>query len=215
VTRDLVVLGSGDPAALGRCGPVFVGFARSWHDLGPFGNGTKVKLLANLLVVVHNLAAETLLLAKRAGLDPVAVLPVLADGAGGSRMLEVRGPAMVAGSYEPAAMRVQLFKKDLDLIEAFAREHQSPTPLLEASARWYLEALDQGRAEQDTACLLAVLEAVPIAARLELSRAGHRDLPRQYVAAAHPEVAGRPDVQATELEDEEHLRRPTTDAPNG
>jgi hypothetical protein len=51
--------------------------------------------------------------------------------------------------------------------------------------------------------------------RLELSRARHRDLPRQAVAAADSKVAGRPDVQATELEHEKHLGRRGTEYPNG
>lgn len=159
--KDLVVLGSGGPEALRRCAPVFDAFARSWHDLGAFGNGSKLKYLANLLVTIHNLAAaEALMLAKRAGLDPAAVLPVLADGAGTSRMLEVRGPAMATGEYEPAAMRVELFQKDIDIIAAFARDCRAPTPLFAASTQYYLAALAQGRGGQDTACLLAVLEAM-------------------------------------------------------
>jgi 3-hydroxyisobutyrate dehydrogenase-like beta-hydroxyacid dehydrogenase len=157
--KDLVVLASGDPEALRRCQPILATFARSWHDLGAFGNGSKLKFLANLLVTIHNLAAaEAILLAKRAGLDPGEALTVLTDGAGSSRMLEMRGPAMVTGSYEPAAMRVELYQKDIDLIAAFARDHRAPTPLFSTSAQYYLAALAQGRAAQDTACLLAVLE---------------------------------------------------------
>jgi len=161
---DLVVLGSGDPAALRRCEPVFRAFARSWYDLGAFGNGSKVKFLANLLVAVHNLAAaEALSLARRAGLDLAVVLPVLADGAGTSRMLELRGPLMVTGDYGDAAMRVELWLKDVGLIGAFAREHGAPTPLFDAAAPYYHAALAQGRGAQDTACVLAVLEQLSAA----------------------------------------------------
>ena len=160
-TRDLVVLVSGDDAeAKAAAGPVLDAFARARYDIGEFGNGTKLKLVANLLVAIHNLAAaEALLLARQAGLDPDLALRVLADGAGGSRMLGVRGPAMLAGEYEPAAMRVALFGKDIDIIEAFARGTGVPTPLFSASTGWYREALEQGRADQDTACVFAVLES--------------------------------------------------------
>jgi L-threonate 2-dehydrogenase len=158
--KDLVFFVSGDDAeAKRRVGAVLDAFARSRHDLGEFGNGTRMKIVANLLVTIHNLAsAEALLLARRAGLDPELALRVLADGAGGSRMLEVRGPAMVAGEYEPAAMRVELFGKDLDIIAAFARAVGSPTPLFSASTPFYDAALAQGRGQQDTACLYAVLD---------------------------------------------------------
>jgi 3-hydroxyisobutyrate dehydrogenase-like beta-hydroxyacid dehydrogenase len=74
-------------------------------------------------------------------------------------MLEVRGPAMLAGEYEPAAMRVELFGKDLDIITSFAQAVGSPTPLFSASAPFYDTALAQGRGHQDTACVFAVLDA--------------------------------------------------------
>ncbi|MBO0848407.1 MAG: NAD(P)-dependent oxidoreductase [Pseudonocardia sp.] len=158
--KDLVVFVSGDDAeAKQRLGGVLDAFARSWHDVGEFGNGTRMKIVANHLVTIHNLAsAEALLLARRAGLDPELALRVLVDGAGTSRMLEVRGPAMVAGEYEPAAMRVELFGKDLDIIGSFAQAVGSPTPLFSASTPFYDAALAQGRGQQDTACLYAVLD---------------------------------------------------------
>jgi 3-hydroxyisobutyrate dehydrogenase-like beta-hydroxyacid dehydrogenase len=158
--KDLVVYVSGDDAeAKQRLGVVLDAFARSWHDVGEFGNGTRMKIVANHLVTIHNLAsAEALLLARRAGLDPERALRALADGAGTSRMLEVRGPAMIAGEYEPAAMRVQLFGKDLDIIAAFAQAVGSPTPLFSASTPYYDTALAQGRGQQDTACLFEVLD---------------------------------------------------------
>jgi putative dehydrogenase len=159
--KDLVVFVSGDDTeAKQRVGVILEAFARSWHDFGAFGNGTRLKIVANLLVAIHNLAAaEALLLARRAGLDPERALRVLTDSAGSSRMLEVRGPAMLAGEYEPAAMRVELFGKDLDIITSFAQAVGSPTPLFSASAPFYDTALAQGRGHQDTACVFAVLDA--------------------------------------------------------
>ena len=69
-TGDLVMLASGDEAAVDRCRPVFSAFSRTTHYLGPFGNGMKMRLIANLLVAIHNTAAaEALVLAKASGLD--------------------------------------------------------------------------------------------------------------------------------------------------
>src|SRR3954462_7660581 len=53
-TRDLVVYASGDSAAIAAPRPLFDGFARAAHDLGAYGNGTRMKLVANLLVAIHN-----------------------------------------------------------------------------------------------------------------------------------------------------------------
>ena len=96
VAKDLLVYASGDSAAIARCVPVFNGFARAHHDLGAFGNGSKMKFVANLLVSIHNVAAaEAFVLGMKAGLDAEAIYQVVGDGAGGSRMFTVRGPLMV------------------------------------------------------------------------------------------------------------------------
>lgn len=160
-TKDVVVYASGDTAALARVSPVFAAFSRDWVDMGAFGNGTRLKLVANLLVAIHNVAAaEALLMAERAGLDPAATLAALTAGAGTSRMLEVRGPLMVEGAYGPAAMRVQTFAKDLGIIADFARDLSCPTPVFAAAAQVHLAALAQGRADDDTASVFAVLRVL-------------------------------------------------------
>jgi L-threonate 2-dehydrogenase len=158
-TRDVAVYTSGDAVALARVSPVLAAFSRTSIDLGSFGNGTKLKLVANLLVAIHNAAAaEALLLATRAGLEPQAALEALITGAGMSRMLEVRGPLMLDEAYTPASMRVQTFQKDLDIIAGFARDLSCPTPVFSAAAQVHLAALAQGRANEDTASVFAVLQ---------------------------------------------------------
>lgn len=142
---DLVVYASGDRAAFERCKGAFGAIGRSIHHLGEFGAGAATKLVANHLVALHiAAAAEALLMAQRAGLDLDVTLAALTDGAGTSRMLEVRGPAMVSGRYVPASMRMELFLKDLDLIQAFGAEVASPLPLLAAVAADYRDAVTAG-----------------------------------------------------------------------
>ena len=86
--KDLVVYASGDRKSYRRIAPVLDGFARAHYYVGAFGAGCKVKFVANLLVAIHNVAAaEAMVLAMKSGLDPAMVLKVVADGAGGSRML--------------------------------------------------------------------------------------------------------------------------------
>jgi L-threonate 2-dehydrogenase len=157
-TKDVAVYASGDAAALAGVGPVLAAFSRTWVDLGEFGNGTKLKLVANLLVAIHNVAAaEALLVAERAGLDPRAALAALTGGAGSSRMLEVRGPLMIDEAYGEATMRVRTFQKDLDIIAGFARDLRCPAPVFAAAAQVHLAALAAGREDEDTACVFAVL----------------------------------------------------------
>ena len=155
---DLVVFASGDTDAVARMRPVFTGLAREVRHVGPFGAGTKLKCVANLLVTIHNLAAaEALLLAERSGLDLQMVLDALCAGAATSRMLEMRGPLMIAGEYEPATMKMDVHMKDLALILDQARSLDCPVPLMAASLPYYAAALAQGRDKQDTAALFGVL----------------------------------------------------------
>jgi 3-hydroxyisobutyrate dehydrogenase-like beta-hydroxyacid dehydrogenase len=159
--RDIAVYASGDPAAIKRSHDVLAAFSRVQHEVGAFGNGMRMKLIANHLVAVHHTAAaEALLLARRAGLDPALALRALSDGAGNSRMLEIRGPMMVEGQFSPANIALAVFQKDIDLISDLARAARCPLPLFSAAAQLHLAAMAQGRLGEDPACVFAVLEGM-------------------------------------------------------
>jgi 3-hydroxyisobutyrate dehydrogenase-like beta-hydroxyacid dehydrogenase len=164
--KDLVVYASGDRGAYRRVVPVLEGFARAHYHVGAFGAGSKMKFVANLLVAIHNVAAaEAFVLALKAGLDPVKVLKVIGDGAGSSRMFQVRGPMMVKGDYSDATMKLEVWQKDMKIIADFAREVGCPTPLFAATAPIYAAALAMGRQSEDTAAVCAVLEEMAGARR--------------------------------------------------
>ena len=157
--KDLVVYASGNPAVFKRIIPVLKGFSRGHYYVGKFGNGSKMKYAANLLVAIHNIAAaEAVILAHRSGLDPALAVKVLGDGAGASRMLQVRGPLMVRRSYLPATVTNEIWKKDMRIIGEFVRRLKSPAPLFNATKAIYNAALRQGYARADTAAVCAVLE---------------------------------------------------------
>jgi 3-hydroxyisobutyrate dehydrogenase len=78
--KDLVVFASGDETAFERCREVLAGISRGQSYVGAFGNGSRMKFIANHLVTIHNLAAaEAIVLSEMAGLDPALVFDVLAD----------------------------------------------------------------------------------------------------------------------------------------
>ena len=92
VNKDLVVYASGDRQACENCDSIFNGFSRANYYIGEFGAGSRMKFVANLLVAIHNVAsAEAFVLGAKAGLDPELIYRVISDGAGTSRMFEVRG----------------------------------------------------------------------------------------------------------------------------
>ena len=161
ITKDLVIYASGDTAAIESVRPLFADFTRAVHDLGAFGNGSRMKYVANLLVAVHNVAtAEAMVLGMKAGLDPKQVAALVISGAGTSRVFELRAPMMAANCYLPATMKVGIWQKDMAVISAYATELGVPTPLLNATMPFYNAAMAMGHAADDTAAVCAVLESM-------------------------------------------------------
>src|ERR1700737_823008 len=157
--KDLIVYASGDRKSYRRVSPVLDGFARAHYYVGAFSAGSKMKFVANLLVAIHNVAAaEAMVLAIKSGLDPALALKVVSDGAGSSRMLQVRGPMMVKADYSEATMKVQTWQKDMSIIGDFARKLDCPTPLFSASASIYTAAMAMGWGAEDTGVVCEVRE---------------------------------------------------------
>ena len=157
--KDLVVFASGDEAAFERCRAVFAGISRAQKYVGAFGNGSRMKFIANHLVTIHNLAAaEAIVLGEMAGLDPALVFDVITDSAGTSRMFQVRGPMMVKGQYDEPTATMTTHLKDLDIIGKFAADLHCPTPLFNIAAQFYHAGVAQGRGGEDTGAVCAVLE---------------------------------------------------------
>jgi len=157
--RDLVVYASGDADSIARCAGLFSDFAKQSADLGAFGNGSRMKFVANHLVAIHNVAtAEAMILAERAGLDPKMVVEMVGPGAGGSRMFQMRAPMMVERVYEPATMKVSTWKKDMAIIAEFADDIGCATPLFTLTQPVYTEAMAMGLGDQDTAAVFEVLK---------------------------------------------------------
>lgn len=158
--RDVLVYGSGPKDAYDRCLPVFNGFSRAPHFLGVFGNGSKMKYVANLMVAVHTVVAgEAFALARKAGLDPAQMFAVVSDGAAGSRALDVRGEMLIADTYLPIrTMPLELWRKDMRVIADFASSLACPTPMFSAAVPLFNAAVASGYGDQDTAAVAAVIE---------------------------------------------------------
>lgn len=155
----LVVFASGSPQAFERTAPIFDVIGRSTHYLGEFGRGTIMKYIANLLVAVHNLsAAEAHALGIAAGMDPAVVQKVMSDGVGASKIFDIRGPMMVADTYDPPAARLAIILKDALIIKGFAEQVGAPTPLLDAAIPVYEHSTDAGLGDLDAAALCRYLE---------------------------------------------------------
>jgi putative dehydrogenase len=159
-TGDLVIYASGNRKAIAKIKPAFAGFSRKLYDVGAFGNGSKMKYVANLLVAINNVAsAEAMVLGMKAGLDPRTIFEMISNGAGNSRVFELRAPMMVKNDYSDVTMKCSVWQKDMDVIGAFAKKMKVPTPLFSATLPVYAAALKSGHAADDTAAVCAVLES--------------------------------------------------------
>jgi L-threonate 2-dehydrogenase len=159
--RDLIVYASGDSAAIAQVMPIFNDIGKQSADLGAYGNGSRMKFVANHLVAIHNVAsAEAMVLALKAGLDLRQVVELVGPGAGGSRMFQMRAPMMAADVYEPATMRVSTWQKDMAIIREFADGLGVPTPVFSSTAPIYDEAMAMQLGDKDTAAVCRVIEAM-------------------------------------------------------
>lgn len=153
---------SGSAAACKRVRPVLEVFTRNAPYVGPFGNGTKMKFIANHLVAIYNVAVgESLTLARKMGLeaqqvwDLFAASPVIGHG-----VFKLRGKFMVNRKYLPATMKVEVWQKDMQVIGDMARAIGCPMPLFSACAPIYNAAMAQGFDQNDTASVFEVLSVM-------------------------------------------------------
>lgn len=128
--------------------------------IGALGAGSQLKFAANHLVAVYNVAyAEMVTLCRRMGLDPAVALqhmgasPYLGTGA-----MRLRVPFMIERRYEPATMKIALWRKDMQVIGDLAKSVHCPTPLLDACAAIYDAAAAAGLGQADTAAVAEVLD---------------------------------------------------------
>ena len=160
--RDIAIYASGDDAGLDRAEPALKAVSRVTFRLGAFGQGSRLKLVANLLVALHTLAAaEAMTLAQAVGLDLDTAIAALRAGAGNSRILELRAPMMAACRFEPVTMKLANWEKDLDAITAMAGDADVATPLLAAS-RPFFTAAARAFPELDTAAVFDILNHATI-----------------------------------------------------
>jgi 3-hydroxyisobutyrate dehydrogenase-like beta-hydroxyacid dehydrogenase len=157
--RDLVFYASGDLKLITKIRPLLSAFGRGVFNVGPFGNGSRMKYVANLLVAINNVAsAEAMVLGMKAGLDPRMIVNLITAGAGNSRVFELRAPMMAKGRYDDVTMKISVWDKDMQVIGDYARRIRVPTPIFNATKGIYIKAMKSGLGSRDTAAVCAVLE---------------------------------------------------------
>jgi 3-hydroxyisobutyrate dehydrogenase-like beta-hydroxyacid dehydrogenase len=156
---DGIFFVGGDRALFERWQPVLESVLARAVLVGRVGQAMVLKLVANLLVALNSAAAaEALTLARKAGLDLPLALDVLNASAAASSMLKVRGPMIVRGEF-PAQMKLDLFMKDIHLMQEAATAVGAPLPFTDLAERLYATAQAQGHGGEDLAVVVTALDS--------------------------------------------------------
>jgi 3-hydroxyisobutyrate dehydrogenase len=159
--RQAAAFVSGEPEAMAFARPVIGGFTDHAVELGGFGNGSRMKYLANMLVAVHCLAAaEAFNAGARIGLTPELIAEALNMGAAASRQLEVRAPVVSGARSGQQRGNIGAAHAEFPTIDNFLRSLGAATPLFDIAKQYYEAGAAAGFGGLDTAMIFtAVLRA--------------------------------------------------------
>ena len=153
----LSIMAGGEEAVLERVRPILECYGKAIVHIGPSGAGQVAKACNQICTIVNTLgAAEAMLMAERAGIDPSKVKEVLMTGFGASRMLDMQAPKMIARNFE-GKVESRLHYKDIHIVLAMARALGIELPASTAAAGVLTELQNRGGAKSDTAAVFAVL----------------------------------------------------------
>ncbi len=172
---DGIFFVGGERALYERWRPVLESVLPRAVLVGRVGQAMTLKLVANLLVALHSAAAaEALTLARKAGLDLDITLDVLNSSAATSSMLKVRGPMILRGDF-PAQMKLDLFMKDIHLMQEAATAVGAPLPFTDLAERLYAAAQAAGHGGEDLAVVVTALDrSTPRPLKPRRAKAGSR-----------------------------------------
>jgi L-threonate 2-dehydrogenase len=146
----LTILASGSQAAFATARPALDAMAATLHQLGDEpGQGAAFKMINQLLAGVHIAAAcEAIAFAAKQGLDIRKVYEVITASAGNSWMFENRIPHVLDGDYTPRSA-VDIFVKDLGIVQDMARGAKFPVPIAAAALQMFLMTSGAGMGRED------------------------------------------------------------------
>jgi putative dehydrogenase len=160
---EITMMTSGHPDAYTKVGSALEAMAAKVYRLGSAaGNGSKVKIINQLLAGVHiAVAAEAMALGLRQGVDPAALYDVITHSAGNSWMFENRMAHVLAADYTPLSA-VDIFVKDLGLVLDAARANKFPLPLASTAHQMFLQAASSGFGREDDSAVIKIFPGIEL-----------------------------------------------------
>ena len=160
---DMTVMASGSDAAFARLAPVLDAVAGKVYRIGSdIGLGSTVKIIHQLLAGVHiAVAAEAMALAARAGIPLETMYDVVTHAAGNSWMFENRMQHVLDGDYSPKSA-VDIFVKDLGLVNDTARALTFPLPLATTALNMFTSASNAGFGREDDSAVIKIFNGITL-----------------------------------------------------
>jgi 2-hydroxy-3-oxopropionate reductase len=153
----LAIMAGGATSAFDRAHPILSCYAKNIVHIGPSGAGQVAKACNQICTIVNQLgAAEAMLLAERAGVDPRKVQEALMGGFAASRMLDLQAPKMIARDFD-GKVESRLHHKDIHIVLDLARTFGIELPASAAAAAVLDRLQQRGGARQDSAAIFNVL----------------------------------------------------------
>ena len=160
IAGTLSIMAGGSAADFDRARPLFEAMGKTIIHVGGPGAGQTVKACNQIVVAIHYAAvSEALLLGAMAGVDPEKVVQVLSGGLAASRVMEMRGPGMIAHQFEPG-FRIDLHRKDLNIAMSTGREFHAPLPVSALVTQLYESMAARGDGQLDHSALITLYEAM-------------------------------------------------------
>ena len=160
---EITMMTAGSAEAYKKAGSVLDAMAAKVYRVGgKAGNGSKVKIINQLLAGVHiAAAAEAMALGIREGVDAEELYEVITHSAGNSWMFENRMAHVLSGNYQPLSA-VDIFVKDLGLVLDTARASRFPLPLSATAHQMFMQASSAGFGKQDDSAVIKIFPGIKL-----------------------------------------------------
>ncbi len=159
IDGSLTIMAGGPKEAYETALPVFRAMGATVRYIGPAGSGTVAKLVNQLLVGIHSVAAaEAMLLGAKSGADPAMIFEVVNSGWGQSFMLGRNAPVMLDRDFDGVRTQIKVFLKDMGLIQELVRDLDMPAPGADLAYQIVNQAVEQGLGELDVGAIVLPLE---------------------------------------------------------
>jgi 2-hydroxy-3-oxopropionate reductase len=153
----LAIMIGGSQDGVERVRPILASYAGAVVHIGGSGAGQIAKACNQICTIVNQLgAAEAMLLAERAGVDPGVVKNALMGGFAASRMLDLQAPKMIARDFQ-GRIESRLHHKDIHIVIEMARTLGIELPASAAAADVLDRLQRRGGAREDSAAVFSVL----------------------------------------------------------